>query len=55
MKGKTYNQDYPARISFKGEIKSSADEQNLREFSVTNQLFNKCSMIYLVRKQRKDL
>jgi len=47
MKGKNYNQDYPTRISFKGEIKSSADEQNLREFSVTKsalqQMFNDLS------------
>ena len=35
---------YPARISFKyeGEIKSFTDKQKLREFSTTNQLFNKC-------------
>ena len=35
---------YPARISFKidGEIKSFSDKQKLREFSTTNQLYNKC-------------
>ena len=35
---------YPASISlrFKGEIKSFTDKQKLREFSTTNQLFNKC-------------
>ena len=33
-----------ARISFKidGEIKSFSDKQKLREFSTTNQLYNKC-------------
>ena len=36
-KGKIYNQDYPARISFKidGEIESSSDKQKLREFRTT--------------------
>ena len=35
---------YPARISFKyeGQIKSFTDKQKLREFSIPNQLFNKC-------------
>ena len=35
---------YAARISFKidGEIKSFSDKQKLREFSTTNQLYNKC-------------
>ena len=34
---------YLARISFKidGEIKSFSDKQKLREFSTTNQLYNK--------------
>ena len=37
MKGKTYNQDYPASISFTfdGEIKSFTDKQKLKEFSTT--------------------
>ena len=35
---------YPAKISFKyeGAIKSFTDKQKLREFSTTNQLYNKC-------------
>ena len=35
---------YLKRISFKidGEIKSFSDKQKLREFSTTNQLYNKC-------------
>ena len=35
---------YPARISFTidREIKSFSDKQKLREFSTTNQLYNKC-------------
>ena len=35
---------YSARISFKieGEIKSLSDKQNLREFSTTKPLYNKC-------------
>ena len=35
---------YPARISFiyEEKIKSFSDKQKLREFSTTNQLFNKC-------------
>ena len=35
---------YPARISLKyeGEIKSFTAKQKLKEFSTTNQLFNKC-------------
>ena len=34
---------YPARISFRidGEIQSFSDKQKLREFSTTNQLYNK--------------
>ena len=37
MKGKTYNQDYSARISFRfdREIKNFTDKQKLREFSTT--------------------
>jgi len=37
MKGKTYNQDYPASISFRfdREIKSFTDKQKLKEFSTT--------------------
>ena len=37
MKGKTYNHDYPARISFRfdGEMKSFTEKQKLREFSTT--------------------
>ena len=37
MKGKTYNQDYPARISFRfdGEMKSFKDKQKLKKFSTT--------------------
>ena len=35
---------YLARVSFKyeGAIKSFTDKQKLREFSTTNQLYNKC-------------
>ena len=35
---------YSARLSFRfdGEIKSFPDKQKLREFSTTNQLYNKC-------------
>ena len=35
---------YPARISFryKGEFKSFTEKQKMREFSIPNQLFNKC-------------
>ena len=35
---------YPAKISFRceGEFKSFTEKQKLREFSATNQLFNKC-------------
>ena len=35
---------YPAGISFRfdGEIKTFIDKQKLREFSTTNQLYNKC-------------
>ena len=36
-KKKYYNQDYSARIlfTFKGEIKTFTDKQNLREFNTT--------------------
>ena len=36
-KGRTYNQEYPARLSFRfdGEIKSFPDKLKLREFSTT--------------------
>ena len=35
---------YPARISLRinGELKTFTDKQKLREFSTTNQLYNKC-------------
>ena len=48
---------YPERISFKyeGEIKSFTDKQKLREFSTTNQLFNKYKGSSLDRKHRKGL
>ena len=46
MKGKNLQPIllYLARISFRfvGEIKSFTDKQKLREFSTTNQLYNKC-------------
>ena len=46
MKGKNLQPRllYPARISFRfdREIKSFTDKQKLREFSTTNQLYNKC-------------
>ena len=46
MKGKNLQQRllYPAKISFRfeGENKSFTDKQKLREFSTTNQLYNKC-------------
>ena len=46
MKGKNLQPRllYSARISFNidGDIKSFSDKQKLREFSTTNQLYNKC-------------
>ena len=46
MKGKNLQPRllYPARISFRldREIKNFTDKQKLREFSTTNQLYNKC-------------
>ena len=46
MKGKNLQARllYPARISFRfdREIKTFTDKQKLREFSTTNQLYNKC-------------
>ena len=46
MKGKNLQPRllYPARISFRfdREIKTFTDKQKLREFSTTNQLYNKC-------------
>ena len=46
LKGKNLQPrlEYLARISFKidGEIKSFSGKQKLREFSTSNQLYNKC-------------
>ena len=44
MKGKNLQLGKLAKFSFrfKGEIKSFADEQKLKEFSTTNILYKKC-------------
>ena len=51
---------YTARISFKtdGEIKSFSDKQKLREFSTTNQAYNKCQTDFCsqeIQEKKKDL